>query len=229
MVCARWVKSSSDAKSGTWNLRCCVISSTPIPLDFKSEESLYHDHSSGMSSWESDVSLCAIFENLSVNMVSTSHLEEKKWRNDSVGYWSLDQTLEYSLRYTLWVASPPTEEKVVQINMGSEANPKPIFISESLSPSEKEELIHLIWEYIDVFAWDYEDMPSLDPQVAMHRLNISLDVKPVKQQRWFCLEIMEAIKSEVRKTPNSSGRSNILIGLPTLFSSLKRMERFEFV
>jgi len=27
-------------------------------------------------------------------------------------------------------------------------------------------------KYIDVFAWSYEDMPGLDPQVAMHRLNI---------------------------------------------------------
>jgi len=46
---------------------------------------------------------------------------------------------------------PPTEDKVTQINLGDKADPKPIFISESLSPSEKEDLIHLIREYIDVF------------------------------------------------------------------------------
>jgi len=40
----------------------------------------------------------------------------------------------------------------------------------------------LIKEYIDIFAWSYEDMPGLDSQVAMHHLNIKLDVKPVKQQ-----------------------------------------------
>ena len=49
-------------------------------------------------------------------------------------------------------------------------------------------------EYIDVFAWNYEDMPGLDPRVAMHRLNINSDVKPVKQQqRRFRPEIMKAI------------------------------------
>ena len=48
---------------------------------------------------------------------------------------------------------------------------------------EKEELIVLVKEYIDVFAWNYEDMPGLDPQVAMHRLNIKPDAKPVKQQQ----------------------------------------------
>ena len=75
---------------------------------------------------------------------------------------------------------PPTEDKVVQINLGDDANHKPIFISESLSPSEKEDLVSLIREYIDVFAWTYKDMPGLDPQVAMHRLNINPDAKPVK-------------------------------------------------
>jgi len=92
---------------------------------------------------------------------------------------------------------------VIQINLESEANPKPIFISESLSPYEKEDLIHLIQEYIDVFAWNYEDMSELDPQVAMHHLNINLDVKLVKQQKQrFCPEIIEAIELEVKKLIN---------------------------
>jgi len=63
--------------------------------------------------------------------------------------------------------------------LGDEANPKPIFISESLSPSEKEDLISLVRDYIDVFAWNYEDMSGFDSQVAMHRLNINSDAKPV--------------------------------------------------
>ena len=37
-------------------------------------------------------------------------------------------------------SDPPTEDKVIQINFGDEANLKPIFISESLSPSEKKAL-----------------------------------------------------------------------------------------
>ena len=58
---------------------------------------------------------------------------------------------------------PPTEDKVTQINLRDEANPMPIFRRKSLSPSEKEDLIQLIREYIDVFAWNYKDMPALDP------------------------------------------------------------------
>jgi len=43
-------------------------------------------------------------------------------------------------------------------------------------------------------------MPGLDSQIAMHRLNIKPDVKPVKQQQWrFRSNIMEAIEAEVHK------------------------------
>jgi len=46
---------------------------------------------------------------------------------------------------------------------------------------EKQNLISLIKEYKDIFAWSYKYMPGLDPQVAMHRLNIKPNATPVKQ------------------------------------------------
>ena len=65
---------------------------------------------------------------------------------------------------------------------------------------EKQDLISLAKEYIEVFSWSYKDMPGVDSQVAMHRLNIKQDDKPVKQQqRWFWPDIMEAIMAEVQK------------------------------
>jgi len=67
--------------------------------------------------------------------------------------------------------------------MSDQAHPKLISISESILPTEKKDLIALVWEYIDVFAWSYEDMSGLDPQVAMYHLNIKPDAKPVKQQQ----------------------------------------------
>jgi len=51
--------------------------STLISSDPEFEESVWHDHSSETSSWESDASICAIFKNLSVNMISASHLEDE--------------------------------------------------------------------------------------------------------------------------------------------------------
>jgi len=51
--------------------------STPVPLNSKSKESPCHDHSSGTSSWEPDVSIGAIINSLLANMVSTSHLKDE--------------------------------------------------------------------------------------------------------------------------------------------------------
>jgi len=76
-----------------------------------------------------------------------------------------------------------TEVKVIQVDVGDQKHPKFISISENLLSIEKQDLISLIWEYIDVFAWSYEDMSGLVPQVAMHRLNIKPDPKLVKQQQ----------------------------------------------
>jgi len=124
----------------------------------------------------------------------------KKWSSQTPVPWS-NTWIPFG---TYASNEPPTEDKVVQINLRDEANFKPIFIGESLSPSKKEDLTHLIWEYIDVFTWNYEDIHGLDPQVAMHHLNINPDAKPVKQQqRQFCPEIIETIESEVKKLIDS--------------------------
>jgi len=47
--------------------------STPTPSASESKELLYHNHSLGTSSWESDISVRNIFKDLSINIVSTSH------------------------------------------------------------------------------------------------------------------------------------------------------------
>jgi len=118
--------------------------STPIPSASESEESLYHNYSSGTSLWELDISVSNLFGELSVNMVSTSYLVDG---DDEIIQSDIDPWIKYL--NTFWdirfeQREPPTENKVTQINLGDEANPKPIFISESLSPSKKEDLISLV-------------------------------------------------------------------------------------
>lgn len=51
-----------------------------------------------------------------------------------------------------------------------------------------------------VFAWSHDDMPSIDPAIILHRLNVDLQCKPVKQKRkLFNVECYEAIKAKVDK------------------------------
>jgi len=114
-------------------------------------------------------------------MASTSQVEpEEDIELFDTDPWAQQLGLQWEKHFEQ--CDPPTEDKMIQINVGDQKHAKLISISESFSPTEKQDLIALIKEYIDVFAWSYEDMPDLDPQVAMHHLNIKSDTKPVKQQ-----------------------------------------------
>lgn len=72
---------------------------------------------------------------------------------------------------------PPTDDEVRQVDLGTEGDPRPIFLSASLSSEEAEQYVQLLKEYLDIFAWSYAEMPGLDPEIAVHRLNIKPDAK----------------------------------------------------
>ena len=69
------------------------------------------------------------------------------------------------------------EEELEEIELGSE--PRSISISASLTEKEKSELIQLLKEFKDIFAWDYSKMPRLDPGLVAHTLNVDLEAKSV--------------------------------------------------
>jgi hypothetical protein len=67
----------------------------------------------------------------------------------------------------------PASEELKTINLSNYPNVElPISISSSLSLSEKTQLISLLKEYRDIFAWQYEEMPGLDPNLVVHTLNV---------------------------------------------------------
>jgi len=63
---------------------------TPVSSDPESEKEVYHDCSSTTSSWDSDVSINAIFKSFSMNIVSASHLENED--EDTIEYEELIQS-----------------------------------------------------------------------------------------------------------------------------------------
>ena len=83
------------------------------------------------------------------------------------------------------------EEELEEVDLGSDSHePRPISISASLTEKEKSELILLLKEFKDVFAWDYSEMPGLDPGLVAHTLNVDPGAKPVAQPaRIFHTEI----------------------------------------
>ena len=72
------------------------------------------------------------------------------------------------------------EEELEEVDLGSSSQePRPILISESLTRKEKSELVLLLQEFKDVFAWDYSKMLGLDPRLVAHTLNVDPEAKPV--------------------------------------------------
>ncbi|KAM2114316.1 hypothetical protein ACFX1Q_022875 [Malus domestica] len=73
-------------------------------------------------------------------------------------------------------------------------------IGTTLSPPIRLALIYFLQDNTEVFAWSYEDMPGISPDIICHRLSIDPKTKPVRQKRRsYDAERYEAMKAEVEK------------------------------
>ena len=70
-------------------------------------------------------------------MVSTSHLEDgdEEMIQSDTDPWIKHLNTLWDIRFGQ--REPPREDKVTQINLGEEANPKPILISEAYRPPRR--------------------------------------------------------------------------------------------
>jgi len=66
----------------------------------------------------------------------------------------------------------PYKETTELINLGTEEDKKEVKIGTTLSVQERQQLVDLLKKYSDVFAWSYQDMPRLDPEIVVHKLPI---------------------------------------------------------
>ena len=97
----------------------------------------------------------------------------------------------------------PTKDYVQKIDLGTPDNPRPVFISKNIKDDELPEYVSFLREFVDCFAWSYAEMLGLDPKIAVHKLNLQENIKPVKQgQRRFRPDVMDKIEQEVQKLKN---------------------------
>ncbi|KAL0300030.1 UNVERIFIED_CONTAM: Transposon Tf2-12 polyprotein [Sesamum angustifolium] len=93
-----------------------------------------------------------------------------------------------------------TIDELKEVNLGEIENPRPIYISASLTQEEEGTYIVLLYEFKDVFAWCYKEMPKLDQKLVVHHLSVKKGACPVKLgQRRFRLELIPLIEGEVNK------------------------------
>ncbi|XP_070034351.1 uncharacterized protein [Nicotiana tomentosiformis] len=93
-----------------------------------------------------------------------------------------------------------TVDALKEVNLGTNEEPRPTYLSALLEVDEEGTYIELLKEFKDVFSWIYKEMPRLDPKVAVHHLAIKNGARPFKQaQRRFRPDLVPLIETEVNK------------------------------
>ena len=87
-----------------------------------------------------------------------------------------------------------------EIDIGPGDKPRPTYISAKLNLEYKQELINLLKEFKDCFAWEYYEMPGLDRSIVEHRLPIKPGYRPFKQaSRRSNPNVLDNIKKETER------------------------------
>ncbi|KAH7840681.1 hypothetical protein Vadar_020181 [Vaccinium darrowii] len=92
------------------------------------------------------------------------------------------------------------QDPLDEINLGSEEEPNPVYISQLLPEDVKERFTQLVKEFKCCFAWDYDEMPGLSRDLVEHRLPIQHGFRPFKQPpRRMSDEVQLQVKAEDRE------------------------------
>ena len=60
----------------------------------------------------------------------------------------------------------PMEPTFETLNMANDENPRLIINGSTLNDKERKDLTELLAEFQEVYAWSYEDMLGIDPEIA---------------------------------------------------------------
>jgi hypothetical protein len=125
------------------------------------------------------------------------------------------------------------ESDVSQFNVASEQNPKFVNLASHLTDKQKADYGELLKEFVDIFAWKYEDLKTYNTEIIQHKIPLNKDTKPFRQKlRSFSPMLLPIMEKEIKKMcwmPRSSSLLDTLTGLPTLFLLERKMVRLDFV
>lgn len=89
----------------------------------------------------------------------------------------------------------PNLNETEPINIGVHEEVRETKISIHTEQKTRDALIQILFEYRDVFAWSYDDMPGLSADLVVHKLPTYPDFPPVQQkQRKFKTDMSDKIK-----------------------------------
>ncbi|KAL1337299.1 hypothetical protein AAHE18_10G129500 [Arachis hypogaea] len=69
------------------------------------------------------------------------------------------------------------QDPLEEVDIGNGDYPRPTYVSKMLPDDFKKELVEILKEYCDCFAWDYAEMPGLSCELVEHQLPLKANVK----------------------------------------------------
>ncbi|XP_070038603.1 uncharacterized protein [Nicotiana tomentosiformis] len=94
----------------------------------------------------------------------------------------------------------PNLNETEAINLGSPEETRETKISIHTEQKTRDAIIQVLFEYRDVFAWSYDDMPGLSADLVVHKLPTHSNFAPIQQkQRKFKTDMSDKIKEEITK------------------------------
>ena len=80
-----------------------------------------------------------------------------------------------------------------------------MYINSELDTNQQQKLIKVLQKKIGAFAWEYEDMHGIHPDICIHHIYTQEDAKPVRQfQRRMNPSLKDIVKEELQKLINAN-------------------------
>ena len=90
-------------------------------------------------------------------------------------------------------------EELVKVKILPDTN-KYFQVRASMNNEERVQVLLFLTQNIDVFAWDPYDVPGVNPEFIVHKLNVDPSYPPKKQKpKRSAKDLVEAIRQEVEK------------------------------
>ena len=86
-----------------------------------------------------------------------------------------------SLEREITILQRVKASQLEEVDLGTNDKPRPVNVAKEMPKDEKKAMVELL---MNLFAWSYEDMRGLDPQLYQHQIPLSTDAKPVAQRRY---------------------------------------------
>ena len=89
-----------------------------------------------------------------------------------------------SLEKEMTISQRVKASQLEEVDLGTKDKPRPVNVAKEMPNEEKKPMVALLMDFRDVFAWSYEDMRGVDPQLYQHQIHFNTDARTVAQRRY---------------------------------------------